>query len=237
MTPSDVERTDGSRSGERDRPNEVVTVAAVAFALVGLSALDAAVPGLSDRGLGVRVVRSVGIDLLVVGAVLGVVVGIERRPLSSIGLERPDRRDLAWALAAVVVGVLTFAVSEPIVQALGGSSTGRSLERLSAAPTWVVALLAVVVAPVVEEVLFRGYPIERLTGLLGDARIAGAVTVLAFTAAHVPFWGLGAAVQIGLWSVVVTVLYVRRRNLPACVLTHFLNNAFAYLLLPRLLGG
>ena len=58
-------------------------------------------------------------------------------------------------------------------------------------------LLAVIGAGVVEEFLFRGYTVTRLTALTRRTWLAGALTVVGFSLLHVPVWGWGFAI-IGL---------------------------------------
>ena len=63
-----------------------------------------------------------------------------------------------------------------------------------------------------------------------------AIAVIAFFIMHLSFWGLGGLIQIGVWSLVVTGLYVWRRNLAACMLMHFMNDTFAIVVVPMLLA-
>jgi membrane protease YdiL (CAAX protease family) len=51
---------------------------------------------------------------------------------------------------------------------------------------------------------------------------------------HLRFWSLGGLIQVGVWSLVITSLYVWRRNLPACMLMHTLNDTFTLVLVPLL---
>ncbi len=67
-----------------------------------------------------------------------------------------------------------------------------------------------------------------LTNRLG---LSALIAYAAFVVLHIPFWGLGGTIQIGVWSIVITILYVKRRNLLACMLMHILNDAYAFILL------
>ncbi|MHB1415427.1 MAG: CPBP family intramembrane glutamic endopeptidase [Chloroflexota bacterium] len=157
----------------------------------------------------------------------------ERKPLESIGWRKMSWGDLLWALVAFLVGIVAFAITTPIVSALGLGGTGSGIEQLARIPIgWRVALP--LTAGITEEILFRGYPIERLNALTGRIGLGAAIAYAMFVMLHVPFWGLGGAIQIGVWSVVVTLLYVWRRNLPACILMHILNDGYAFVLVPAL---
>ncbi len=218
-----------------DAPPLWPTLTGVAFALVGPVLLDALLEtAVSLEGFAAGA-ASLGLDWLHAAVLVALVLWWERRPLRSVGVRRTGWRDLAWSLAGFVVGVLTFAVTAPVVQALDLGTTGSGIAWLASFPVWFTVLVAVT-AGVTEEVAFRGYPIERLAELTGSAWLAGGVTWAVFTALHVPLWGVGGALQIGVWTVVVTALYVRRRNLQACILMHVLNDLFAFVVLPRLWG-
>lgn len=207
----------------------------IAVALFGLKALGFVLAEASTAEGPTRWVLLIGPHWTVAGLVVALVLWGERLTLPSIGLERPTARDAGWGVAAFVVGVIAFRLTRPIVRSLGLDATGGGIATLASLPLVVVVALAIT-AGVTEEVLYRGYPIERLTKLTGDVRIGAGVTVVVFAAAHVPFWGVGGALQIGVWAVVATVLYVRRRNLVTCILMHVLNDLFAFVVLPALFG-
>lgn len=203
----------------------------VLFALFGLNLVDMVLPPVGELVGPAQWVVLIGPHWLVAGLVVAGVLGIERRGLDSIGVTWPSTRELGLAVAGFLVGVLAFGVTQPLVQVLGLDSTRTGLKTLAMFPTWVVVLIALT-AGVTEEVLFRGYPIERLSELTGELWIGAAVTYLVFTAGHIPFWGLGGALQISAWTLVVTVLYVRTRNLIACMVMHIANDLFAFVVLP-----
>lgn len=165
------------------------------------------------------------------GGLLALVLWWERRSLASIGLTVPSGRDVLWGVAGFVVGALTFAITTPLIGALGLEDTGSGIQTLAQLPLWLVVLVAIT-AGVTEEILYRGYPIERLAELTGSIWTGAVLTFVVFAAAHVPFWGVGGAIQVGVWTVVVTALYVWRRNLVACVVMHVLNDLYAFVLLP-----
>ncbi|RME84314.1 MAG: CPBP family intramembrane metalloprotease [Caldilineae bacterium] len=159
----------------------------------------------------------------------------ERRPLRSIGVGRMNRGDVMAALGGFVLGALAFAITTPLVSSLGLGSTGAGIAQLARVPV-PLRLLIVLTAGVTEEILFRGYPIERMAELTGRLITGAGIAYIAFVLLHIPFWGAGGTIQIGTWSLIVTALYVWRRNLPACILMHILNDAYAFILLPALFG-
>ncbi len=166
---------------------------------------------------------------------LGIVFFWEHRTLASIGLKRMTGRDALWGVVGFVVGALTFIFTLPLVNALGLGTTSEGIAQLAQTPI-ALRVAIVITAGITEEILFRGYPIERLTEMTGRIGWGAGIAYIAFVLLHIPFWGLGGTIQIGIWSLVVTALFVWRRNLPACMLMHILNDAYAFILLPTLLA-
>lgn len=166
-------------------------------------------------------------------SLLGLVLFGEKKPLSSIGIKKLSWNDVLWGAVGFIVGALSFVLTTPIVTSLGLSTTSGGIARL-AQMSLALRTGIVITAGITEEILFRGYPIERLNDLTRSLGLAALAAYVAFVLLHIPFWGLGGAIQIGVWTIIVTVLYVKRRNLPACMLMHILNDAYAFILLPML---
>jgi membrane protease YdiL (CAAX protease family) len=171
---------------------------------------------------------------LVVAALLVVVLFWEARPLASIGLERPTRRQVAAGLGAglgaVVLGLLVTGVA---VAALDLRQP-ETLSTVASLPL-PVKLFLVGTAVVTEELLYRGYPIERLTELTGSVRVGAAASAVAFLAVHYPAWGLVGAIPQAVFTLVLVGLYVRSRNVVACVVAHAVINVLMVLVLPSFL--
>ncbi len=180
-----------------------------------------------------RVILTIAEEWAVTLILLGIVFLWERRTLVSIGIKRMTGRDVLGGLAGFVIGALSFIFTLPLVNALGLGTTSAGIEQLAQTPI-ALRIVIVITAGITEEILFRGYPIERLTEITGRIGWGAGIAYTAFVLLHIPFWGPGGTIQIGVWSLIVTVLYVRRRNLPACMLMHLLNDAYAFILLPLL---
>jgi uncharacterized protein len=74
---------------------------------------------------------------------------------------------------------------------------------------------------VVEEVLYRGYAVERLGTITGRPWVGGVISVFAFGLAHVPGWGVPFALAADLpFGLLMTMFYLWRRDLPANILAH-----------------
>ena len=157
------------------------------------------------------------------------VLWVERRPLFSIGFRRPGVLDIVWA---VVTGVLMVAgivaIYSVVFPLLHLQMNAQQMGKLLHTPFWYRVLL-VTRAAVAEETLFRGYPIERLKEWSGSRLLAGAVTCAAFTYAHLSSWGAAQMVIAGYGGVLLTILYLWRRNLWANMLAHWIADGAGFL--------
>lgn len=154
-------------------------------------------------------------DWLVVAVLVVIVLRFERLPLRSIGWKRFERRDLAWVFGLFVPTMLLTV----LVQGQNLAEQ-RSVQDVFSLPQWFRVLLVMTVM-VTEEVIFRGYPIERLGSLLGNVWVAGAITWVAFSAGHIPFFGVRTVLFVQApGALALTILYIRRRSLPAVILLH-----------------
>lgn len=96
-----------------------------------------------------------------------------------------------------------------------------------------VAALAVLSAPLIEEIIYRGVVYASVEGLWGKAAAVVTVTAL-FALVHVPqYWGSYAAIAaICSLSLVLTLLRAWTDRLAPCVATHLVYNGIqAFLLL------
>lgn len=157
------------------------------------------------------------------------VVAVERRPLASIGFKAPRISDVVWAVVAgilMVVGIALIAVL--LLPALHLSVTKQMAGALQT-PIW-FRVAQVSRAAVVEEILFRGYGMERLAEVTSSRLISAITTWLLFTAAHLSSWGLGQVIIAAFGGAVLTLLYVWRRNLWANMIAHWLTDAAGFIL-------
>jgi membrane protease YdiL (CAAX protease family) len=154
-------------------------------------------------------------------ATLAYVMLVERRPLSSMGWRRPGMVDLSIGVAfAVAIFAGLAALYLIVLPALHLDQT-QAFDTLSAAPPWWLAI-SVVRAGVSEEVLFRGYPIERLRELTGSNAVAAMLPLALFALAHVGPWGWTHLIIAGFGGAMFTLLYFWRRNLWVNILAHIL---------------
>jgi membrane protease YdiL (CAAX protease family) len=152
-------------------------------------------------------------------------------PLSSIGFHRPTWKSVLFgflgAVVITVIMILQFAVVMPLLH-LSPSAALAQQQAILKTPFW-YRILLVLRAAVVEEILFRGYLIEKIRQLSGSTALAVAVSVLAFTCAHLRGWGAVHLIPVAASGLVLALLYVWRRDLPSNIFAHFLSDAVGFL--------
>lgn len=158
------------------------------------------------------------------------VILVERRPLSSIGLQKIRPWDIPIAIASGILMVVAIAFIYGVAfRVLHLQMNTGAMNKLLATPFWYRFML-VTRAAVTEEVLFRGYPIERLEELIGSRLAAGTISWTAFTIAHLSGWGWPQLLIAGSGGIILTVVYLWRRNLPANMVAHWIADGAGFLL-------
>lgn len=166
-------------------------------------------------------ITEIAIQWGLVVVVVGVAVGGEEQSFAEIGFRRPTWGDLGYTLATAVAALLVFAGTDPVVEALGLPVAGDA-GTMTAGVGVGVALARVVTTGIVEEVLFRGYPIERLAVYTDRPLVAGGLTWGGFTLAHAAVWPVGNLLQVAAVAAVLTAVYLRRRTLFPVISAHVL---------------
>lgn len=158
------------------------------------------------------------------------VTRVEHRPLSSIGLRRPTGRTLLHALALTVLLVASVMLSYAIIiPALGLTMNHTATGGIVAMPAW-LQLAIFLRAGIVEEILYRGYPIERLTELTGTRWIAALLPGAAFIGAHFAYWGAAQLIVVAFATVTLTAYYLWKRDLVACMIAHAATDMIGFAL-------
>ena len=149
-----------------------------------------------------------------------IVVRHERLPLRSIGLRRPDGSTVVWGLLLWGAISLLPLLTEPLLKVVGTAGVDEGIRRLVVLPVWFRVIVGLT-GGIVEEVLYRGYAVERLATMTGRPWLGAALAALVFGLAHIPAWGLGFALAADLpFGIVMTVFYLWRRDLLANILAH-----------------
>jgi membrane protease YdiL (CAAX protease family) len=183
----------------------------------------------SDRDLVLRMTAFEAANWLLVAAMFGV-VRWEGAKLDSIGLRRPTPTTLLVGVAVFVLLIVLFPVVESILPVLGIGSAQPTASRLLELPPWLL-FLGTIRAGVQEELLFRGYLIERLGPVIGHRWLAAGITLAAFSLLHLGSWPPGFLIYVTLFGGILTVLYLIRRDLVCNMLAHALADTVGFLLI------
>jgi membrane protease YdiL (CAAX protease family) len=182
----------------------------------------------SDPSPGVNIGLTVFQNLALVGAAL-LFARLAGRPAApDFGLVRPRIGRAIGLMAAVMFGFIAFSVvwgtalkldeRQTLPDELGikGSSLNLAL----------VVVLITVIAPLGEELFFRGYFFAALRNWKGW-RPAAIVTGLVFGAIHIGSAPIGFTVPLGVFGFGLCLLYQHTGSLYPCIALHALNNAVA----------
>jgi uncharacterized protein len=157
------------------------------------------------------------------------VLRVERLPLSSIGLMRPTWATLGWGLATTALlmasVMLSFAVVAPL---LGLKQNMAATAAVVQVPLWLF-ITTPIVAGITEEILYRGYAVERLEFLTGRRWLAGVIAGVAFLATHWS-WGGTQMIIVAFATLILIGLYLWRRDLICCMIAHALTDLIGFTL-------
>jgi membrane protease YdiL (CAAX protease family) len=165
--------------------------------------------------------------LALVAVILWLVTAKERLPLSSIGL-RWDRigRSLGWGVI-IAAACLAAAIATILIYRSVGISYGEGPGISRAIP---VTILTVLRAGIAEEVLYRGFAIERLQTITGNKWIAAGVPLVLVALFHYR-QGLAGIFIALLLGAILTAFYLWKRDLLANIFGHFLTDFIPNVLL------
>lgn len=105
------------------------------------------------------------------------------RPFEYLKLSTPiNKRGFFLSMVVIVVWLTLVIIGESIIS---GKSVGAMLSQKSA--DWLSILLGVAVSPISEEILFRGFFLNRLNESL-SFWVANSISSLLFMAVHMPYW-------------------------------------------------
>lgn len=172
--------------------------------------------------------------IAIIGCVFAIVYRSEHQSLASLGFQPLRWQSLAFGLG--LAAFFMYAFTPAVVWVLSRLPFGRfetGLAKASAIPTWLLVITVLIVATA-EEILYRGYAVERLAGITGSYWIAGAISVLVFGAAHIPNWGLGAALTTVVSGAILTAFFIWQRDLTANIIAHVVTDLMGLVIMPAL---
>jgi membrane protease YdiL (CAAX protease family) len=178
----------------------------------------------------------IGLAAIVVIAIGVLVVAVwgEGYTWSDLGFGRLDGWTPVIAMLLTAFFVLIFGpFAYWLVGRLGVGDFSAGLSATRQLPVVYLVLTIVVVASV-EEILFRGYAIVRLTDLTGSIAAAALISIVAFGLVHVPMWGWGPALTTVLSGAVLTAVYLWRPDIVALMLAHIATDVYGLIIAVRM---
>jgi membrane protease YdiL (CAAX protease family) len=192
-------------------------------------------------GIGVYLLGYLPFPILLLFLVAWASLRLRHLRWRDVGLRRPERWLPTIGLALLVgIGyqVVDIIVIAPLLQRITGEEVDLSLFSILQGD---VLLLVVFMAAswteaaFIEELFFRGYLFNRISGLVGKERVGIIVALigsaLVFGAAHA-YQGITGVVDTFLGGLVLGLLYLHaRRNLWLPILTHGIIDTVGFLLI------
>jgi len=151
---------------------------------------------------------------------------------SEFHLGRSSRAHLIWATIVAVAGLLPTSILAGLSSRLHPVSEEWlefNLDHLPQEPAEIVvaAIAVTIVAPLAEELLFRGI-VHRLVRRLWGAGPATIISGLVFGLLHYEPWYLFGLIGLGF---LLSYIYEATRSLTPCVVTHGVYNGISFYLL------
>jgi uncharacterized protein len=164
------------------------------------------------------------------GLLLWLIRRKEKLPLRSVGIgTSPVWKSLAWGLVIAVA----CAVPAAVIAKFTGYGHGSGSQSFAKLPVWLI-FIVVVRAGIVEELFFRGYPIDRLKWLGFGRTVSWVIPLLIFGVAHWTGGVANIAIALTLGGI-LTAFYLWRKDLVANMFGHFLVD-FVSNVLPAIFG-
>ena len=197
----------------------VATFVAVIIASVFLAGEDEA-----SSGIILKLALTGALNVVFIGIVWGLAVRRRGASWTDLGLRRWSGGGTLWAVPAAVLVMLAIVIAYgAVIDAIGWGEDleieffdDRRIGVLAAA-----SALAIVAAPIVEELFFRGFVLQGLTRHMTPVKAALLSSAL-FALAHVrPV----TYVPIFLIGLVLAFVFLKTRSLPLAMAAHAVYNA------------
>jgi membrane protease YdiL (CAAX protease family) len=158
---------------------------------------------------------------------------VEGNDLQSIGIGRRKWRYL-WLGIFVYLILFIISIGFEVVLTTVGLAGLQSLQPLLRDYTFPLLLSLFFTGTFLEEIVYRGYLIERVTSLTGKTWLAGVISWMTFTFVHLTFFGLGPTLETGILSAGLVLAYLKERSVWPCFVVHGINDIFGYIMAPLL---
>lgn len=185
-------------------------------------------------------VFSIGIwdlGMILAAAILFLILARNKLGTNVIGLTgRLSMNAVLYAVGGFIISLIIYNLTEIALDTVGISMFWRggsnsSLITVRTAIDWSIMIIGpVIISPLTEEIIFRGYVLTFLLERIGK-KLAVIISAVIFMSVHIMF-GLGLMVYIFFVAIVSGIIYIRFKSLYPCMLMHFLINLWAYVVVP-----
>lgn len=147
-------------------------------------------------------------------------------------------KGLLYSLICVSIAMFSYPVLESLLKLLQipmywGDRISYPIQQKETQDIYWGILTAVILAPLTEDTIFRGYVVEMLKERM-KKWVAIILGTIIFASVHLQFFGPGLTVYMLLWSILTCYLYVKFDNIYPSLIFHALNNIWAYILVPMI---
>ncbi|HYA32436.1 MAG TPA: type II CAAX endopeptidase family protein [Candidatus Bathyarchaeia archaeon] len=168
-------------------------------------------------------------NIVSVALIVGAVLGLYKEKIAALGLTTKKLpKALLYGVVGFVVAFIAAGIAGyPIAQQFGVDPTQQALAQSASVSGMLplVLLSGVIIAPIAEEIVFRGYLYKAFRDRFRPS-YAIVMSAALFSAIHLE---LLAAVPLFVIGVVLAYVYEKTGNLMAPITLHVLNNAVAFL--------
>ncbi len=179
------------------------------------------------------------IGLIVATLILRYLLGKRHLGWSDVGVTGGlSGRAVLYAFGGWLVAFFLYYFVEVTLTRIGVKMFWNEGEFFRLDTTWRVVgigLATLVVAPVAEEILYRGYILQALLARFSPLT-AAVLSSLIFASIHIAI-GPGMIVYLFLGALIPAFLYIRFKSIYPCVIMHFMNNVVAYIIIPLVVGN
>jgi len=163
-----------------------------------------------------------------VGGLYLVLVPNERSAVFRIS--KPEIAEIGWAIFAFGLGLGVYQLKSRMSGMLGYELQGLSYSLSGPKTVVIVVVGAGIIAPVTEEILYRGLVLGLLISKGFSVVSAVVVMTVLFGLIHLPNFGVAGTLFISVWGILPALLRLTFDNLSGAIIMHGLNNVFAYLI-------
>jgi uncharacterized protein len=90
----------------------------------------------------------------------------------------------------------------------------------------IAAIVIIGIAPILEELFFRGFILQGLVNKIGPY-FGAVLTALLFAIVHLQF---ASFIPIFILSLILSILFIRSKSIWPCIIFHLINNAVAFMI-------